>query len=145
MPCELLNELQLQRYLRALGVSRRDPALAALDELVAAHLARIPFENVSKLYYRKRYELTSVPEIERFLDGVEQYHFGGTCYTNNFHFFRLLASLGYDVRLCAADMKMPDIHAASIKYSRPSSKSMISADMQRPFAVLFRAISKRST
>ncbi len=111
MPHELLDELQLQRYLRALGVSRREPTLAALEELVAAHLERIPFENVSKLYYRKRYGLSSMPDIERFLGGVEQHHFGGTCYANNSHFFSLLASLRYDAKLCAADMKVPDVHA----------------------------------
>ena len=114
MPHEFLDELQLQRYLRTLGVSRREPTLAALEELVAAHLARIPFENVSKLYYRRRYGLSSVPDIERFLVGVEQYRFGGTCYTNNWHLFRLLASLRYNVKLCAADMKVPDVHAVIV-------------------------------
>ena len=114
MPHELLDERQLQRYLRALGVSRREPTLAALEELVAAHLTRIPFENVSKLYYRRRYGLNSVPDIERFLSGVEQYRFGGTCYANNLHFFRLLARLRYDVKLCAADMKVPDVHAVIV-------------------------------
>jgi N-hydroxyarylamine O-acetyltransferase len=107
---ELLDRPQLQRYLRALGVSRREPTLPALEELVAAHLTRIPFENVSKLYYRRRYGLASVPDTARFLAGIEQCHFGGTCYTNNSHFFSLLASLGYDVRLCAADMNAPDVH-----------------------------------
>jgi N-hydroxyarylamine O-acetyltransferase len=114
MPHGLLDKPQLERYLTALGVSRREPTLAALEELVAAHLARIPFENVSKLYYRKRYGLAGAPDIERFLDGVEQYHFGGTCYTNNSHFFRLLSSLGYDVKLCAADMKAPAVHAVIV-------------------------------
>ena len=113
MPHQFLDELLLGRYLRALGVARRNPTLEALDELVAAHLARIPFENVSKLYYRRHYGLTGIPDIERFLNGVEQYHFGGTCYTNNSHFFHLLASLGYDVKLCAADMKVADIHAVN--------------------------------
>jgi len=114
MPHELLDETQLQRYLRVLGVFRRDLTLEALEELVAAHLARIPFENVSKLYYRKRYGLTRVPDIDRFLGGAEQYHFGGTCYTNNSHFFRLLVSLGYDAKLCAADMKAPNVHAVIV-------------------------------
>lgn len=37
------------RYLRALGVPRRPPGREALAEIVAAHVTRVPFENVSKL------------------------------------------------------------------------------------------------
>jgi N-hydroxyarylamine O-acetyltransferase len=102
------------RYLDLLGVSRQPPSLAGLNELVAAHLTRIPFENISKLLYKKRIGLTDLPPIQMYLDGVEKYHFGGTCYSNNFHFYCLLASLGYDVKLCAADMATPDVHAVSM-------------------------------
>ena len=127
-----LDEPQLQRYLRALGVPRRGPTLAALEELVSAHLARIPFENVSKLYYRKRYGLNEVPNIERFLDGIERYRFGGTCYTNNLHFFRLLATLRYDVKLCAADMKVTDVHAV-IMLLLDGREYLIDAGYAAPF------------
>ena len=100
----------LRRYLAVLGVPQREPSLEALGELVAAHLTRIPFENISKLYNRKHRGLTSLTPIELYLDGIERYHFGGTCYSNNFHFYSLLAALGYDVKLCGADMRTPDVH-----------------------------------
>jgi N-hydroxyarylamine O-acetyltransferase len=109
----LTNELRpdlVRRYLAALGVSHQQPHLGALQELVAAHLTHIPFENVSKLYNRRHHALTSFAPIELFLDGIERYHFGGTCYSNNFHFYSLLATLGYDVKLCGADMTNPDVH-----------------------------------
>jgi N-hydroxyarylamine O-acetyltransferase len=48
------------------------------------------------------------------LDGIEFHHFGGTCYASNCHFNALLAHLGYDVTLCGADMRTPDVHAVSI-------------------------------
>ena len=105
-----LHEDLVERYLRALGVPRREPSAEALAELVAAHVMRVPFENISKLYRKNRLGLTGLPGIERFLEGIEQYHFGGTCYSNNFHFYTLLASLGYGVKLCGADMSNPDVH-----------------------------------
>ncbi|MGA7380044.1 MAG: arylamine N-acetyltransferase [Terriglobales bacterium] len=111
---ERLDPDTVRRYLCVLGVESREPDLATLSELVKAHLVRVPFENISKLYYRKHFGLSSPPSIGRYLDGIEQYHFGGTCYSNNFHFYSLLASLGYAVKLCAADMATPDVHLVSM-------------------------------
>ena len=76
----------LERYLRLLGVPRRPPSLDALEELVRAHAWRVPFENISKLYYKKSLGLRSLPGLGRFLDGVEEHGFGGTCYANNSYF-----------------------------------------------------------
>lgn len=101
-------------YLAILGVPQKEPSLEALRELVTAHLTRIPFENISKLYYRKRLGLTDLPAIRLYLEGIEKYHFGGTCYSNNYHFHRLLRGLGYEARLCAADMKNPHVHALNL-------------------------------
>ena len=100
----------VRRYLSALGVSQQEPSLDALRTLVAAHLTRIPFENISKLYNRKHLGLAGLPSIQLYLDGIERYHFGGTCYANNFHLYSLLSTLGYSVKLCAADMTSPDVH-----------------------------------
>lgn len=102
------------RYLGLLGIRAGPPSLRGLKELVAAHLARVPFENVSKLLYKKRIGLADIPPIRMYLDGIEKCHFGGTCYSNNYYFYCLLESLGYDIRLCSADMAIPDIHAVSM-------------------------------
>ena len=102
----------LNRYLRLLGMPHRAPSLAALAELTAAHLRRIPFDNVSKLYHREDAAM-HLPDLPRFLDGVERYHFGGTCYSNNFHFHELLVHLGYRASLCGADMSAPDVHVVN--------------------------------
>ncbi len=107
---EFLDQYLVRRYLSILGIAQRKPSAAALHQLVAAHLARIPFENISKLHYLARFGLRDIADIQRFLQGIEKYHFGGTCYSNNFHFYSLLASLGYEVKLCGADMKRPDVH-----------------------------------
>jgi arylamine N-acetyltransferase len=118
-PCIAINDSAsrlahalVDRYLDLLGLPRRAPSLAALREIVAAHLWRVPFENISKLYYRRHDNWTALPDIERFLSGMERYHFGGTCYANNSHLCELLMRLGYDARLCGADMSAPDVHVA---------------------------------
>ena len=103
-----------RRYLDLLELSQRKPCLAALRQLVAAHLARIPFENISKLHYLAQFGLCGIPDINMYLDGIKRFHFGGTCYSNNFHFYSLLASLGYEVKLCGADMSQPDVHMVII-------------------------------
>ena len=104
----------LKRYLGILGVQIRKPSIDALKEIVQAQVVKVPFENVSKLYYKKHYNLRGMPELELFLHGIERFHFGGTCYTNNYHFYQLLANLGYQIRLCGADMLDPDVHLVSV-------------------------------
>ena len=104
----------LDRYLEILGVSRREPSYEALSEIIQAHLYRIPFENISKLYYKKQRSLRGIPDLDTYLVGIERFHFGGTCYSNNFYLYRLLLTLGYEVKLCGADMSSPDVHLLSI-------------------------------
>ncbi len=103
-----------ERYLRILDVPRREPGLDALVQLTSAHLTRVPFENVSKLYRYRRSGLRGFPDLALFLDGIERFHLGGTCYSNNYHFHCLLRALGYDVILCGADMANPDVHVVNI-------------------------------
>jgi arylamine N-acetyltransferase len=114
MSDERLDHHLLQQYLDILGAANKVPSHDALTELVTAQLTRVPFENISKLYYRKHLGLTDLPTLPQYLDGIAQNHFGGTCYSNNYYFYCLLASLGYKVELCAADMTAPAVHAFSL-------------------------------
>jgi N-hydroxyarylamine O-acetyltransferase len=113
-PDRHISQENAQRYLNLLGVRRKKPGLQALSELVEAHLFTIPFENISKLFYRVDRNVRVLPNLELFLEGIEKFHFGGTCYTNNYYFYRLLESLGYEIKLCGADMSNPDVHIVSI-------------------------------
>jgi arylamine N-acetyltransferase len=56
----------------------------------------------------------NIPTLQLYLDGIEQNHFGGTCYSNNYYFNLLLKFLGFDTKLCGADMANPDVHMVSI-------------------------------
>lgn len=109
-----MQRLLFDRYLDILGIKRGKPTSDALFDLVGAHLQRIPFENLSKLYYKKHRGLRALPTLELFLDGVERLNLGGTCYTNNFYLCQLLIDLGYQTRLCGADMAKPDVHMVSM-------------------------------
>ncbi|MBD3258515.1 hypothetical protein GF377_08790 [candidate division GN15 bacterium] len=100
----------LSRLRELLGINKHKPSTEGLRKVIAAFIQRVPFENVSKLYYRKKYGLRMIPDLERYVDGIEQHNFGGTCYSNNQYLYRLLHHLGYDVRLCGADMNRPDVH-----------------------------------
>jgi arylamine N-acetyltransferase len=103
-----------EKYLRLLGIRRRPPSLESLTELVAAHLKRIPFENISKLYYLNKFGQKSIPDMNQYLNGIEHHNFGGTCYSNNYSFHLLLTNLGYNCKLCGADMNEPDVHLVNI-------------------------------
>ncbi|MEE9553953.1 MAG: arylamine N-acetyltransferase [candidate division Zixibacteria bacterium] len=103
-----------ERFLKLLSIDRKESSSDALRELVFAYVTRIPFENISKLYYLKRDGLRGLPDFETYLSGIERYNFGGTCYINNYHLHLLLSHLGYDVSLCGTDMENPDVHIVNI-------------------------------
>ncbi len=108
-----LTAAESRRYLAVLHVEHAAPGMVALRRLVRAQLLRVPFETVSKLWYLRRYGLRDVPDLDLYLDGIRRHRFGGTCFSNNLHFWRLLRALGYEATLCGADMPSgPDVHAA---------------------------------
>lgn len=99
-----------ERYLRILGVKCSKPSYDVLKSIIQSHVMKVPFENISKLYYLRTSGFKGIPTLTQFLDGIEKYNFGGTCYSNNFHIHQLLKFLGYDVELHGADMKQPNVH-----------------------------------
>lgn len=101
------------KYLDLLRVKKSKPDLDLLRKIVKAHLIRIPFENISKLLYKKQ-GMNNIPDLSTYLEGIEKYNFGGTCYSNNYYLYLIIKHLGYNVKLCGADMKNPDVHLISI-------------------------------
>ena len=107
------NSILINKYLNLLNVKKAPPTYDLLCELVKAHLIKIPFENISKLLYKKQ-GMYNIPTFDVFLSAIEKYNFGGTCYSNNYYFHLLLKHLGFGVKLCGADMKDPDVHIINI-------------------------------
>ena len=101
------------KYLEVLEIEKSQPNISLLKKVVKAHLIKVPFENISKLLYKKQ-AMNYIPDLSTYLNGIEKYNFGGTCYSNNYYLYSLLKHLGYNVKLCGADMKNPDVHLISI-------------------------------
>ena len=106
----LPNAELYSRYLRVLGMESVPAGLRGLQEIVRRHICRVPFENVSKVLLYAREGAGRAFTLEEFLDGIEQYDLGGTCYTCNPYLTDLLRHLGYDADLLGADMTVPDVH-----------------------------------
>ena len=121
-----------EQFLCLLNVGKRKPSSEALTELVTAYMVRVPFENVSKLYYMKRYGLCALPDLKQYLDGIEHNNFGGTCYSNNYYLHLLLTHLGYNVMLCGANMTNPDVHLVNI-VSLEGREFLVDAGYAAPF------------
>jgi N-hydroxyarylamine O-acetyltransferase len=107
-------ESLFDRYLKILGLERVEPSLDYLFALNYAHLTKIPFENLSKLYYGRVLGINNLPGLERYLNGIAKHNFGGTCYTSNYYFNLLLNHLGFKADLCGSDMNNPDVHLVNI-------------------------------
>ncbi len=108
-----MNKLFAQ-YLKILKLKRKDPSIEFLTELLTSHITKIPFENISKLYYYKTRNLNKLIDFELYLSGIENHNFGGTCYSNNYYFNQLLNNIGFETLLCGADMNIPDAHLINI-------------------------------
>jgi len=102
-----------KKYLAILEIDASSPSLELLKKVVKAHLIKVPFENISKLYYKQQGS-TNIPNCSKYLEGIEKYNFGGTCYSNNYYLYLLLEHLGFNINLCGADMRNPDVHILSV-------------------------------
>ncbi|NWL77585.1 arylamine N-acetyltransferase [Pseudomonas taiwanensis] len=90
-----LNPQQTESYLRHLDISApKQPDLAYLDRLIAAHQRRVAFENVDVLLDRPIH----IDADAVFAKVVERQR-GGYCYELNNLFARLLLALGYQLEL----------------------------------------------
>ena len=127
-----LRSDQQERFLACLGLEPELPSLPALNRLIQAFLCRVPFENISKLLRLKEVGPT-LPTVDEYLDGIERHHFGGTCYTNNPNLCLLLLSLGYEARLCGADMTNPDAHVC-VMVTLEGHDYLLDAGYAAPFA-----------
>ncbi|HPM36572.1 MAG TPA: arylamine N-acetyltransferase [candidate division Zixibacteria bacterium] len=133
---EVYSEAAFDRYLECIGVRRTAPSWEALAELTSAHLRRVPFENVSKIYRAHFLGIRKIPRLDEFLDGIERCNFGGTCYTNNYYMHLLLVHLGYRARLCSADIAVngapPDGHMVNV-VSFGAKEAIVDVGYGEPF------------
>ncbi len=108
------DEFFFLKYLGFLRLKRENPSLDYLERIVAAQLARVPFENVSKLWYNKTKGQKYIPMPEQYMEGLFEYNFGGTCYTVNYYLYHLLCHLGFDAKIFGGKMSGVNDHMVII-------------------------------
>jgi arylamine N-acetyltransferase len=123
----------VDRYLRVIGITRPPVGHEGLREIVRQHLARVPFENISKLRLFAREGKGRPITIPEFLDGIEREDLGGTCYSSNPFLAELLRALGYDAALYGADMSRPNVHT-SIRVGLDGHAYHVDVGYAGPFA-----------
>jgi arylamine N-acetyltransferase len=106
----------VQRYLALLGVENEPPGYDALARLTRAHLARVPFENVSSLRRALAAAGGPVPplDLETQLADWEERRAGGICFEVTNTFPRLLNALGYRAYPVLARISFPGQHSATV-------------------------------
>lgn len=91
-------EQTIEAYLQYLKIDREAPSLNYLQRLIQQHLSRIPYETFSKFHYFTG-RTGFVPSLEVFVENLMEKGWGGTCYTLNMNFSRLLSGLGFTCSL----------------------------------------------
>ncbi|MFS0646705.1 arylamine N-acetyltransferase [Siminovitchia sp. 179-K 8D1 HS] len=91
-------ETVVGQYLNQLRLNKEPPTINYLQRLIQHHLSIVPYETFSKFhYYRHGPQL--VPSLPMFVENLEEKGWGGTCFTLNINFSRLLTELGFHCSL----------------------------------------------
>ena len=85
------------RFLDRIGMRAEAPVLDYLTRLMRARLSTLAFENISKMYYFRRYPENGwyIPDPATYAEHIHTLDFGGLCHTGNGIFKMLLESLGF--------------------------------------------------
>ncbi|MFI6449393.1 arylamine N-acetyltransferase [Kitasatospora sp. NPDC050543] len=120
-----MDKSQVEDYLARIGAQR--PARADLEALIAlqrAHLATVPFENLS-IHLGEPIVLTEAALLAKLVDRRR----GGFCYELNGAFAALLTALGYRVSLLSARVVHED------KAGPPFDHMALRVDLDEPWLV----------
>lgn len=120
-----MNASDVTDYLARIGVKRpARPSPEALRELQRAHLATVPFENLS-IHLGEPIVLDEQVLVEKIVHRRR----GGFCYELNGAFAALLTALGYQVTLLAAQVFTGD------KLGKPFCHLALKVDLAEPWLV----------
>ena len=84
----------VDQYIRFLRLEREVPSINYLQRLIQHHLTLVPYESFSKFHY---FALAPdfIPPLPLFVHNLLEKGWGGTCFTLNMNFARLLTELGF--------------------------------------------------
>ncbi|CAM3012052.1 arylamine N-acetyltransferase [Saccharomonospora xinjiangensis] len=92
-----IDTLDLDAYLRRVGLPAEPPSAQALSALHEAHVRTIPFENIDVILGR-----TPSLELADIAAKLVHRQRGGYCFEHGLLFAAVLERLGYEVRRCVA-------------------------------------------
>ncbi|WP_433746901.1 arylamine N-acetyltransferase [Falsibacillus pallidus] len=92
----------VKKYLDYLKMEQESPSLNYLQRLIQRHLFKVPYETFSKFHYYSKNPV-HVPSMEEFVGNLVDKGWGGTCFTLNINFTRLLKALEFDCSLVRVD------------------------------------------
>lgn len=99
----VVKSIDVDEYLRKLGVYKELPSLNYLKKIHKNHLLSIPFENLD-IHFRKEIVL----DVRKILAKILRSKRGGFCYELNLSFYHLLVHLGYDCYLISCKVWSED-------------------------------------
>jgi arylamine N-acetyltransferase len=111
-----VDQAWVERYLRLLGVEQEPPSRQALQRITAAHVRKVPFENLSSILRAGSVGGATPPPLdhELKLQSWEQGRGGGVCFEVADMFSRLLQGLGYRARSILCQISFPGSHQAVV-------------------------------
>ncbi len=88
----------VETYLKHLRLKLERPSLNYLQRLIQHQLSLVPYESFSKFHY---FSLAPdyIPPFPLFVQNLLDKGWGGTCFTLNMNFARLLSELGFECSL----------------------------------------------
>ncbi|MEK3889760.1 arylamine N-acetyltransferase [Bacillus sp. FSL K6-3431] len=91
-------EQVVETYLKHLRLKMEQPTLNYLQRLIQHQLSLVPYESFSKFHY---FSLAPdyIPPLPLFVQNLIDKGWGGTCFTLNLNFARLLSELGFECSL----------------------------------------------
>jgi len=88
----------VDKYIQYLKLEREEPTGNYLQRLIQHHLSIVPYETFSKFHYFQQYG-QAIPPFEVFVQNMIDKNWGGTCFTLNINFAKLLEKLGFSCSL----------------------------------------------
>ncbi len=99
----------MDQYLKLLKLNPSKPSVEFLRSILEAHHFHVPYENISKIFNFE--QGTIFPTLDQYLEGIQRFGFGGTCFVRNFYLSDLLSHLGFKTQLLTLESNgIPDSH-----------------------------------
>ena len=107
-----MDIMALEKFSEYLGLQKEPPTLDFLERILPVYLEKVPYESLSKILFTDP-DSPKFVSLSEYVDRLEEFGFGGTCFANNIYFGELLKYLGFRAELNSVDTRdSKDSHVA---------------------------------